>query len=105
MLASKETNEPVHKLGKSPTTLPSHQQGTPLKYKINWLIPEKKSQGGKKVPTVHTGMTSLLSGAHWLPSADSLLQLPSVGATSATLVKSERKIFRASDLCSCQGLN
>ena len=34
MLASKETNEPVHKSGKSPATISSLQQGTPLNYKI-----------------------------------------------------------------------
>lgn len=33
--ASKETNEPVHKSGKSPTTLASLQKGTLLKFKIN----------------------------------------------------------------------
>ena len=48
MLASKETKEPVHKSGKSPTTLSSLQQGTPLKYKTNWLIPEKKPQMERK---------------------------------------------------------
>ena len=50
MLASKETNEPVHRSGRSPTTLSSLQQDTQLKYKTNWLILEKKPQTeGNKV--------------------------------------------------------
>ena len=49
MLASAGTNEPVHKSGKSPTTLSSLQQCTPLKYKTNWLILEKKPQTEDKV--------------------------------------------------------
>ena len=48
MLAFKETNEPVHKLHKSPTTLSSHQQGTTLNYRTNQLIPEKKLQTERK---------------------------------------------------------
>ena len=48
MLASKETNKPVQKSGRSPTTLSSFQQGTPLKYKTNRLIPEKKPQTKRK---------------------------------------------------------
>ena len=48
MMASKETNEPVHKSGKGPTTLSSLQQVTPLKYKTNWLILEKKPQTERK---------------------------------------------------------
>ena len=42
ILAATETNELVHKLDKSPATISALQQGTPLKYKTNWLIPEEK---------------------------------------------------------------
>ena len=50
MLAFKETNKLVHKSGKSPRTIFSLQQGTSLKYKTNWLIPEEKAPNrGKRV--------------------------------------------------------
>ena len=48
MLASRETNELLHRSGTSLATHSSLQQGTPLKYKANWLILEKKSPKQRK---------------------------------------------------------
>ena len=51
MLASKEINEPVLKLGRN-STISSLQQDTPPKCKTNWLILAKNKQTNKqKVPS------------------------------------------------------
>lgn len=59
ILASKETYELVYKLGQSPTTLFSLQQGTPFKYKMNWFTLEKNPQMEEiRLPARHTRATS-----------------------------------------------
>lgn len=76
MLAAKETNAPAHKSGKSPTTLSSLQQGTPLKQ--TGLFKRKPQMERNKVSgcTQQSDLLTLLYGAHWPPDVDSLLQLP-----------------------------
>ena len=59
MLVSKETYEPVHKSGKSPTTLSSIQQESPLQYKINWLIWEKEPKWGENKASSCTHWSNL----------------------------------------------
>ena len=72
LLASKETNELVHKSGKRPTTLSSLQQGTPLKNKTNWLIPEKKPQRGNKV----SGCIHWSNSPYWMEPVGSQMSIP-----------------------------
>ena len=101
MLGSKETKKPVHKSGKIPTTLSYLQQGTPLKYRIHWLIPKKNPQTEKiKFPARYTGRDLPYCK---LPSVESFLQLPSTGVGKRQVLAGpfEGKLLRTSGPGSC----
>ena len=102
MLASKEINEPVPKLGRN-SIISSLQQDTPPKCKTNWLILAKNKQTNKQTESsqLYTlGWLTLLYGVCQQPN-DSLLQVSSTGAVTATLGDYEAKILMTSGPSSC----
>lgn len=83
--ASTQIKQASSQIEESPTTLCSLQQGTPLKCKTNWLILEKNLQRGIRCWQDTWVWLTLLDEACHLPSADSVIQLPSTGAAGAVL--------------------
>ena len=76
MLTSKETHQPIHKSGKSPTILSSPQWNTPQnKLAYSWGKKKPKGGEGMQFRAVHTGVTY---PTIWSPSAPRCWFLASV---------------------------
>ena len=83
--------------GKVQLLLPLSNRVPPLKYKTNWLIPEKKApSGGKSFQLYTPELLTLLYGTCRLPQVDFLLPMPSDGSAGAALGNFEGKILRTS---------
>lgn len=85
MLASKETKKPIHRSGRRATVLSSPQWNTPQN-KLTYSWGKKSPKVGRKWSSWLCTMERLTlpRGARQLPNVGSLLQLPGIGAASAT---------------------
>ena len=100
MLASKETKEPVHKPGKSSTTLASLQQGTYSNTKQIGILQRKspKERGNKVYGCRHQ---SDLPNSMEPASSQMSIQLSSARALHAVPGNSEGQILKISGPSSC----